>query len=121
MCLAIALTLFAGLLFGHRIGLNREKRREFNLIVEPIRDFLISSHVPQKKFPTLSIEQKTQILNVMSAIHRDAFEKSYDQYISSVNTGSTTDLNDDVNYLNADVIEKHFQKILSHLQPKSAA
>ena len=120
--LALALVLFAGLLFGHRMGLNREKRREFNIIVEPIREQLINSHnLEAQQFPVLSAEQIAQIRSVMSAIHRRAFEKKYELYVQSLNSLGFTKPDGSVGFSDPQLIEKHLQKVLTHLQNKAAA
>lgn len=92
------------------------------MIVEPIREQLINSHnLEAHQFPVLSTEQIAQIRSVMSAIHRTAFEKSYELYVHSHSSLGLTNPDGTPGFSDPEIIEKHFQKILAHLQNKAAA
>jgi hypothetical protein len=76
--LASFLTFLLGLLIGHRFGLQRDKRKEFNEAARPIRDFLIeevSKPNAYRKFPSRS--ELDAFAQCLPGRRRRAFQTSW--------------------------------------------
>ena len=77
-------TFAAGLLLGHRLSLGREKRKEFNEAVEPVRAFFLAeSESPSAYRKRPSQAEFDFLLQVMSPWRRRRFRSALDVFYSA--------------------------------------
>ena len=73
------LTGLIGLLVGHRLAIGRDRRREFNVLVDPVRDLVLCQKIPDR----------IQILKIRERLtrrKRKGFDRAIEVYKQSKST-----------------------------------
>jgi hypothetical protein len=107
-------TFAAGLFLGHRLSLGREKRKEFNEAVQPVRTFFLAeseSPSPHRKWPSQS--EFDLLLQVMSPWHRRRFLKAQEGFHGAKRSAEVQNELGEVLYSDTKAIKEAAHRVLS--------
>ena len=110
-------TFFAGLFLGNRLALGREKRKEFNDLARPIREWLLTEmndpH-PMSSGPTaIEIDAFSACL---STRHRAAFRDAHKSQSQARVVATRRTTVGDVYYEDTDDIKKHLAECFKYTE-----
>lgn len=113
------LTFFLGLFLGHRLTLGRDRRKEFNEIVQPIRDVLLKereSPTPYSVSPSKIDADRLE--SVLHCWQRRAFRNSWLAYGKSKQEGVYQDSVGQCFYQTTESVVSSIDKVLRYTRRK---
>ena len=113
------ITFFLGLILGHRLTLGRDKRKEFNVIVIPIRGYLMDvKHDPRPVHKTPSKMEIDRFIRELPFWRRKTFNLKWNQYIKEAGEDIGRDSYGGTSYKHPETISSHADGLLKFTKYK---
>lgn len=110
-------TFFAGLFLGHHLALGRDKRKEFNELARPIREWLLSEindpHPMSRGPAAIEVDAFTAYL---PARHRAAFRNAHQLQAQARKAATRRTTVGDVYYEDTVDIKKHLAECFKYTE-----
>lgn len=107
-------TFAAGLFLGHRLSLGREKRKEFNEAIQPVRTFFLAeSESPSARRKRPSQAEFDLLLQVMFPWHRRGLRSALEAFYNAKRSAEVRNELGEVLYSDTTAIKEAAHRVLS--------